>query len=501
MVFNKLKYNFQDYDYEPALPAVNPGSVPTQRQIYQSRQQFGVNLGSIFILEKFIHDSFFIEDTNAELEAITAQVKQSGTDKTRQALEEHWTTFINDDDWAWLQSVGVTSVRVPVGYWEIDGGRFADNTPFEHIASVYKNAWKIYKLHYIEKAAQHNISVLVDIHALPGGANTGDHSGQTLSEPGFWGSSKYQLCALDAIKFLADDLKQYDNIAGLQVVNESVYDDPGTAQSKYYKAAIHKIRKRNQEIPIVISDGWNPNQWVEWVKQGEQQLNNADLGVILDVHIYRCFSDDDKNKDPDTIINELESTVLNDVNGQADVIVGEYSAVLDGDTWNKLQGDRGQKVSEYASTEIRLFNQRASGSYFWTYKFQHGDGGEWGFVPMVNSGALPKRPTAPTNFPSAEERDQVLQQKLDEHSNYWNGANPNEQYEHGRYADAFYIGWNDAAEFAKFDGSTIGRKHSWKVARRNEHIQQKGASPFLWEWDSGFDAGVKAFEELAGLVQ
>lgn len=499
-MFSSLKYTFHEYGFTPSAPAVS-GTQPTKKEIYQARKNFGVNLGSVFVLEKFIHDRFFAEDTGAELEAVTAQIHSKSVSDFKSEIEDHWKTFVTDEDWDWLHGVGVTSVRVPLGFWCVNGGAFTDNTPFSKISDVYSNAWSIFKSHYVEKAASRNISVLVDLHAVPGGANTGDHSGMSLDEPGFWSLSRYQSIALDALKFIVEDLKGYDNIAGIQVVNEATYDNPAPTQSKYYRAALHKIRKRDALIPVVISDGWNPSQWVEWVQKAEEEAG-GDLGVVVDVHIYRCFDEKDKQKDPDAIINELDHTVLADVEWKADTIVGEYSGVLDGETWNKFGGDRDEKVKEYVNKEIRLFNERTSGSYFWTFKFEHGDGGEWGFVPMVNSGALPRRPVGVQNgFPSAEKRDEILAQKFEEHSNYWNNANENENYEHHRYKDGFLVGWNDAAEFAKFDGSTIGRKHAWMNARRSEHVKEKGSSGFVWEWDQGFLAGVSAFEYEAGLLQ
>lgn len=499
MAFDKLKYSMHNFSFEKSAPSVKPNATPTKSQIYQSRKNYGVNFGSVFILEKYIHNEFFINDTGAELEAISQQVKVNGVDKTREMLENHWKNFINDDDWSRIRSCGVNSVRIPLGYWVINGGMFTENTPFEKIGKVYQNAWNIFIENYVKKAERKNISVLVDFHALPGGANTGDHSGQCLQHANFWTSSGYQLTALNCLKFMAEDLKKFDNIAGLQIVNESVYDNDNSHQKKYYKAAIHEIRKINSEIPIYISDGWNLNFWVNWVSNGEKEAG-GDLGIVIDSHVYRCFADEDKKKDPDCIINQLcDNAFPADILEKADIIVGEYSGVLDTETWNRFNGDRSSKVKEYLNCQCSLFSERTAGFYFWTLKFQYGDGGEWGFYPMVSNGGLPGNRPEIAEFPSAEKRDELLREKQNKHTNYWreNGGNNVSNYEF--YGEGFMIGWNDATEFGRFDCSKIGRKHAWRNSRKAERVAQiknKKELEMLWQWDHGFNDGIRAFESF-----
>lgn len=498
MVFDKLKGLAIDKEsLKAAGPAAPVGKAPSKKSIYQNRYNFGVNFGSLFVLEKFIFDKFFIDDTTCELEAITAYSKKNGVDNTRKELENHWNSYASDDDWQWLKSKGVTAIRIPIGYWHVNGGIFTSDTPFSSIASIYKNAWVILK-NIIAKAKENEIGVLIDLHALPGGANTAEHSGQKLSKADFWKSKKNEKIALSVVEFLAEDFKNDENIVGLQIVNESEFDNNPVGQKHYYTKAVKHIRKINPEIPIVISDGWWPDQWVKWVIENEQDLKNQSVGIIIDHHVYRCFSDSDKKKSPEQITQDLNGDLLTNLSGQADIIVGEYSCVLDGDSWNKAGGDRNELVKKYGNELSKLFFQRAkAGSYFWTYKFEHGDGGEWGFVPQVETGAIPTRPTALNNIPPEDEVNKIVENELNQHSDYWNGQNKKEKYEHWRYKEGFITGWADANEFAKFNGSTIGRISAWKSARRNEHINHRNNSRFLWEWDQGFDKAVDVFNQIA----
>ncbi|CAK7895278.1 hypothetical protein CAAN1_10S01442 [[Candida] anglica] len=496
-MFDKLKIKSKSSNIAPANPAATPGSGPSKKQIYQSRSNFGVNLGGCFVLEKWIFHKMFPEGTDCELDAVTKLVKDSNTDETKKKFEEYWSGFMSEDDWKWLQEHKVTSVRVPLGYWDVNGGKYAKGTKFEKYATtVYSNAWDIFKKKFIEPAAAHNISVVVDIHGLPGGANGADHSGEKSSgKAEFWSDQSAQLTMCDMFEFIAKDLKSYDNIAGLQIVNEAEFaNDPAKEQSRFYGAALSHIRKEDKDIPVIISDGWWPGQWAKWVQSN--QSGNESIGVVVDSHCYRCFSDDDKKKSPPQIIQDLDSDLLTNIDRNGvDFMVGEYSCVIDGESWNKdnANSKRDELVVDYGKRQSEIIGRRAGfGSYFWTFKFESGNGGEWDFKTMVDKGAIV--PTTILNgVPDSSKFDEKLEGNLSAHSDYWNGQNSNEKYEHDRYKDGFTTAWKDSEEFAKFNGSTIGREQAWKLARRAEHIKQKGDSKYIWEWEQGFDKGLEEF--------
>lgn len=470
-----------------------------KRQIYQNRYNFGVNIGACFVLEKWIFEELFVDNAGCELEAVTKLVKKKGETEAKKMFEQHWKGFMKDEDWKWLQEHNIDSVRVPLGYWEIGGGKFAKETRFAKFSeSVYSNAWDIFKTHFVEKASAHNISVLVDLHGLPGGANGSDHSGEfCLGKASFWGSQGAQLLMCNMFSFIAKDLQKYDNIAGIQLVNESEFSDDGKRQGEFYAAAINAIRLEDREIPIIISDGWWPDQWAKWIQK--HQKEGKLLGVVIDHHCYRCFSDSDKQKSPRQIIDDLNNDLLTNItdNGRGvDFMVGEYSCVLDGDSWNKdnAKSSRDKYVKAYGNKECELLAERATfGSYFWTYKFQWGDGGEWGLKPMMNSGAI-KPPLFLVNRKVPD--DSTFNKKLDDaynsHVSYWNGQNSKEKYEHDRYKAGYGTAWNDAAEFAK-NNSALGRIGFWKEMRLHQHIQKQGKLNFLWEWSQGFDKALQDF--------
>jgi len=496
-MFDKLKLKSKASNLSPAEPAATPGKPPSKKQIYQSRYNYGVNIGACFVLEKWIFHELFQEGTDCELEVAKKLSKDLGNDGAREKFENYWSNFLSDDDWNWLESHDVTSIRVPLGYWNINGGNFTKGTKFEKYAGVYANSWKIFKEKFVEPAGQHNISVVVDIHGLPHGANGADHSGEKSSgDAGFWKNDDAQLLMLELIAFIAKDLSAYENIAGIQIVNEAEFANDPKYQGRYYAAAINLIREKDRAIPIIISDGWWPEQWAEWVQK--HQSDGKSIGVVIDHHCYRCFLDDDKKKSPQSIIQDLDKDLLAKLNEGVDFMVGEYSCVLDGDSWNRNNSNskRDELVIEYGNRQSDILAERANfGSFFWTFKFQSGNGGEWDFKTMTDKGAI----HAPFSIKGKELPDKsTFENKLNDafssHSDYWNKANPKEKYEHERYRDAFTTAWADALHFAEFNGSILGRTGSWKSARLQEHMKAKGSLKHLWEWQQGFDAGLQAFK-------
>lgn len=511
-----LKNQMASTDLCPSAPCVAPNTAPTERQIYQNRLNKGVNLGSMFVLEKWITPHMFPEGEDhgktSEFDAIEAALHEFKGDKkkVREKWEEHWSTWITDDDWNFLKSVGVTSVRLPIGYWNVDNGAFVEGTHFDGLEKIYKNSWS-YITAVIEKAKSYQIGVLIDLHAVPGGANSADHSGISTAKGELWDSSKNQIRTFKILEKLAIDLKQYDNVVGLQVLNEAPYNDDWETQRTFYLKALNKVREVNDEIPVIISDGWDANAWTEWAKSKEGQLaleqdKPSTLGLILDEHVYRTFSDKDRSTHPAQIVSEI-GNALPDTGGEVDIMVGEFSCVMDGNSWSlndrDPKGSREEIVHEFGNRECQHFNERACAYYFWTYKFKYGRGGEWDFREMQEKGCLdtgfksmsqlyPSDRHADDNYYN-EQYHQMLQQRLGAHMGYWNSQDPNRDWQHWRFEDGFKVGWLDSLAFDKFNHSQIGRKAAWRKTREQQHVAERGGQGELWVFGQGFNQGVEAF--------
>jgi aryl-phospho-beta-D-glucosidase BglC (GH1 family) len=493
-------------DLVAAAPASSPGK-PTIRQIYQNRYNHGPNIGGMFVLEKWISgDNIYAgAQKGSELDAVDSFASKNGIDAARQKWEDHWNNWLSDDDWNWMKSKGVTAIRVPIGYWTVNNGAYTKHTPFDKYASVYANAWTSFKSKILDKALSYEIAVVVDLHGLPGGANGEEHSGTSSGKADFWDSSDNVDLTLDILRFIASDIKGYDNVCAIQVINEAPYSDHNKPQKHYYLKAIGAIREQNHDVPVAISDGWSCDHFLSFITDSERKLSKSSshipqsLGVIIDTHIYKCFSQQDKSRSPEQLIMDVNNCIP--FTDSVDIMVGEFSCVMDEQTWGKLQGDKGQTVLRYGQSQISHFIKRAkAGNYFWTYKFSWGSGGEWGFREMTDKGALPNY--SDIHGKSAEEYNQEFQRRLliakTNHINYWTKEDSQRDWQHWRFEDGFRTGWSDSQAFDEFHHSQIGRVVAWRTSREAEHTHEKGTGDLIWVWRQGFNQGMEQFLQARG---
>lgn len=79
---------------------------PTPLDILRYRYHHGTNLGSIYVIERWLHPSRLPDgaDGSSELASVTAWVEKIGIEATREKFEEHWANAVSDDDIKWLVS-------------------------------------------------------------------------------------------------------------------------------------------------------------------------------------------------------------------------------------------------------------------------------------------------------------------------------------------------------------------------------------------------------------
>lgn len=140
------------------------------------------------------------------------------TTAARAVLERHWDTFINQSDFQYLASIGINTVRLPIGYWSL-GPSFCQNTPFAAVSDVYRNSWpRIVRA--INMAAVSGISVLVDLHGAVGSQNGQPHSGISDGATNLFDSPSNVQQTIHVLSFLMQHLSNVTNVVGIQILNE-----------------------------------------------------------------------------------------------------------------------------------------------------------------------------------------------------------------------------------------------------------------------------------------
>lgn len=525
--FKDSPHSQQQQQQQPLQTHDQPSTItpPSPLDIIRYRYHHGTNLGSIFVLEQWLSNSMFIDGCpgGSELDAVSYHLAQHGPDATRQKWQDHWANAVSDSDFDWLvREAKCTSIRLPVGYFTF-GRKYCRGTPFEKVAEVYDGAWAAVRT-FVERARSWGIGVLLDLHALPGGANGDAHSGSSTGKPEFWGSRKNMDLATRCLVFMAQEVQRgMDGVIGIQLCNEAVWDAKGMYD--WYEHVISEISAVDDSIPIYISDAWDLNRALGWTNSRHALRGVPKNPIIVDTHKYYTFSDADRAKAPPQIISSIPNE-LNELSGkegsladrgEAQVIVGEYSCVLDGQTWSRCRPEEKEGfVAQFGQAQSQRFQQRTGGAYFWTYKMDWMDGGEWGFAEQTKkhniappAGMLLAASDVKARAQKAsDERARRAQEAQSGHENYWNATAPGKQFEHQRYGDGWQLGYSDALTFfaARADGAFGGRAGEgadrvgcadvW-IKKRLLESGQRGE--FVWEWEQGFRAGLAAFYEVVGI--
>lgn len=145
------------------------------------------------------------------------------TTSSRALLERHWDTFVNQSDFEYLASIGINTVRLPIGYWNL-GPLYCEGTPFESVSDVYTNSWSRV-VRAINWAGEAGLGVLVDLHGAPGSQNGQPHSGISDGQANFFNNSTNMDKTVDVLIFLMQQLSSVTNVIGIEILNEPNNDN------------------------------------------------------------------------------------------------------------------------------------------------------------------------------------------------------------------------------------------------------------------------------------
>ncbi|KAK4366999.1 hypothetical protein RND71_014879 [Anisodus tanguticus] len=117
-----------------------------------------------------------------------------GHDKAKEVLKKHRNTFITVDDFDFLYRHGITTVRIPVGWWIA-----SDTNPLAPFIGGSLEALD----NAFSWAQAYNIKCIIDLHAAPGSQNGMEYSASRDGTVNWQTSPEYIKQTLDAIEFLA----------------------------------------------------------------------------------------------------------------------------------------------------------------------------------------------------------------------------------------------------------------------------------------------------------
>ncbi|KAF7295032.1 Glycoside hydrolase [Mycena indigotica] len=340
----------------PSFPPFDPDLA----QIMRYRKQVSVNLGSWFVLERWMSPSMFTSVSGqSELDVASAFDPSC----SRRLLERHWARHMNDSDFAYLASIGVNTVRLPLGYWTL-GPEYCKDTPFDSVAPVYRNAWS-FLVNAINQAAAHNLGVLIDLHGAVGSQNGQPHSGTSDRRVGLFNSPSNVAKTISVLTYLTQQLSNVSNVVGIQILNEP-QDNPKL--SDFYTKAITAMRAVSpsaQTLPLYIHDGFNFQKFSKFVAK------RSDF-VVLDYHSYFVFTSQDANDSAYNLTQKVTRSVqpmLANANLRGNLVVGEWSCAL---TPRSLSYEKDKEAARrsFCNTQLDVYSSVAAGWSFWSYQLE-----------------------------------------------------------------------------------------------------------------------------------
>ncbi|XP_054805540.1 probable glucan 1,3-beta-glucosidase A [Prosopis cineraria] len=290
-----------------------------------------------------------------------------GPNRAPQVLQDHWNTYITEEDFRFMSQNGLTAVRIPVGWWIA----YDPNPPKPFVGGSLAALDNDFTW-----AQNHGMKVIVDLHAVQGSQNGNDHSG---TRDGYieWGDS-YIPDTVTVIDFLAKRYANKLSLGGIELMNEPTLGPNLDSLKKYYQQAYDAVRKYAKTTHVIMS---NP------LDHGSKELLSFAGGfdrVVIDVHYYNLFGVQFRNMNVQQNIDYIYNQTASDLNGITTSngplsFVGEWTA-----EWN-VQGASKEDYQRFAKAQLDVYSRASFGWAYWAYKCQFN---HWSLKWMIENGYI-----------------------------------------------------------------------------------------------------------------
>lgn len=356
-------------------PAISTESHHSIFELIKIEQHRGVNMGGMFIPEVWMTPSFF-NGTLVEGKVLDRPLAEDGKplgwggslcrmtiwnrEDTEARMEHRFKTWFTESDFKEIAALGYTSVRLPVGYWNIIEDPYKLFAPTDYKVGRAKIDW------CFDMAAKYGLTVLLDMHGAPGGQNGQDHSGCTLPEN--WMSNENRDLSLKTVEAMAERYSSRPNLYGFELLNEpsDFYSKNNHEElSQYYRDSYTIIRKYSKTAVVVFNELYaNYYSWWDNEMKEPQYYN-----VIMDWHLYDWQLPHTMESAPQHIQDAVNwEPMIDKYLVQYPIMVGE---------WCFSTGTFVQAGQAFVDAAVKSFENTAA-FYAWNWKVERGIGfDEW----------------------------------------------------------------------------------------------------------------------------
>lgn len=299
-------------------------------------------------------------------------------ESARAILERHWDTFITAPDFEWLSSIGINTVRLPIGYWNL-GPEFCKDTPFGDVAEVYRNSWRRI-VRAINMAGMYGLGVLVDLHGAVGSQNGQDHSGVSDGQMNLFSDAGNVDKTINVLTYLTKELVHVNNIVGIEILNEPKYvaELEGFCEFDLILTGLAVLTRHADDRAIDAMRAADPDatKFPLYVHNGfdldrfSQYLSGRHDFTIQDHHSYFVYTDTDRQESAVQHAQDIGSTVSSFLQKASDtvhgnIIIGEYSCALTPESMAQNPGDGENARKDFCGGQVDTYAARTGGWHFW----------------------------------------------------------------------------------------------------------------------------------------
>ncbi|CAO3676679.1 unnamed protein product [Rhizopus stolonifer] len=387
----------------------------------------GINLGGWLVMEPFITPKLFEQQIGSDTSLILDEwtlCERLGPEEARRQLQEHYETFITEEDFKKIAEMGFNHVRIPTGHWAM---RVFSGEPYVPYIS-----WQ-YLLKGIQWARKYGLRVMVELHTAPGSQNGWNHSGR-VGQVGFLNGTDGELNAERTLGLVTEMIQFFNKpewshvVPVFGVLNEpAMMKIPAEKVKQWYRKSYDAIR--NMIGPgsgplLTYHDGFFAlNEWHGFFKNGYER-------AVLETHLYLIFNNDlvamprslqvdfpcrywqkDLNQSTlltgPTMVGEF-SVATNDcgkyLNGMG--LGARFDGTLDQegmpnhpvcpactckgvDDWTKFTTEYKQFLLEFMEKQMDAY-ESGIGWFYWTYKTEDHINPHWDYLLAWEQGFAPK---------------------------------------------------------------------------------------------------------------
>ena len=317
-------------------------------------------MGGWLVIERWMTPSLFKDSSAAN------EYQLSSTSVGRDRIKKHHKSFITEKDLDWLVAQAIEIVRIPVGHWVLCGSD-------RYVSAAHRLDW------LMEQTKKRHIKVLIDLHAAPGAQNRYMHSGSgNQHHDEHWlKSEESQTLTVTTLKQLAKRYADYENLWGIQLLNEPDVGLTGWRLVRFYRRAYQQVTKvLPARVLVIFSDGYAPFLLTGALSWPHRRTNP----VAMDSHFYQTFGKRNKRRQlhEHLKVARRRRWWIRIWTLSQPLIVGEWSTTLP------------YKVSDEHTKQYQVIQNSSHSSalatFYWSYKTE--SIGKWNYRWMIDNNKL-----------------------------------------------------------------------------------------------------------------